>query len=268
MVNQDWLATALETTGDFETAGNPWGGVTGNFDKMGISCGVLQWNIGSSSLQPLVIAAGQPAVMATMPKFGADFWRACTSSKSAGLAIVNGWQNGGTKLPKDVKAELVAFMVSAPMVAQQMKAAGTVAKTADKIATNWAATRGTAPHSKRDFCWSFDLVTQNGGLKSLTLADVRKFASDEGGPAAALNTICDELAAVPQGRTAFKDCWRNAQLWRGTIANDWRDLFILSYLRARKSKLEFVGLVMNRKGAIAAGQGWVNGEMMNFEGRF
>lgn len=268
MVDQVWLATALETTGDFETAGNPWGGVTGDFDGMGISCGVLQWNIGSNSLQPLVKAASEATVRASMPRHGAKFWEANNTTVSKGLAIVRQWQGGGTRLPADVKAELVAFMCSAPMVAQQMKAADKVARAAERLAIAWAASRGTAPHSKRDFCWFFDLVTQNGGLKGLTITDVKAFVTRHGTPAKAVTEICDWLAAMPQAHAAFKDCWRNATLWRGAVANDWRDLFILSYLRAQKARPEFAGVVMNRKGAIALAQGWVNAEMMNFEGRF
>lgn len=46
---------ALRITSTFET-GRPlgFGGLTGNFDGMGLSFGLLQWNIGSGSLQPLL----------------------------------------------------------------------------------------------------------------------------------------------------------------------------------------------------------------------
>lgn len=267
MVNEAWLATALETTGDFETAGNPWGGVTGDFDGMGLSCGVLQWNIGSSSLQPLVVGAGEPAVKTAMPRFGPEFWRACTGTKAAGLAIVRGWQNG-SRLRPEVKTELVAFLVSAPMVAQQMQASMSVARSADRLATNWAASRGTAPQTKRDFCWFFDLVTQNGGLRGITLTQVQSFIANAGNAEKAVGAICDHLAATPTAHAGFKDCWRNATLWRGAVPAAWRDLFILSYLRAQKARPEYAGVVLNRKGAIAVGQGWVNGELMNFDGRF
>lgn len=46
---------ALRITSTFET-GRPlgFGGLTGNFDSMGLSFGLLQWNFGSGSLQPLL----------------------------------------------------------------------------------------------------------------------------------------------------------------------------------------------------------------------
>src|SRR5947199_28393 len=48
----------LALTGTFETGAQPpdcFCGVTGDFDGMGISFGVLQWNLGQNSLQPLLI---------------------------------------------------------------------------------------------------------------------------------------------------------------------------------------------------------------------
>jgi peptidoglycan hydrolase-like protein with peptidoglycan-binding domain len=47
----------LALTGTFETGGQPpecFCGITGDFDGQGISFGVLQWNIGQGSLQPLL----------------------------------------------------------------------------------------------------------------------------------------------------------------------------------------------------------------------
>src|SRR5262245_15753274 len=69
-ISEDELAVLVKVTGTFENSGDPYEGVSGDFDGQGISCGVLQWNIGQGSLQPLVRAAGKPAVAASMPTFG------------------------------------------------------------------------------------------------------------------------------------------------------------------------------------------------------
>ena len=45
-LNDEWIKTALMITGHFENSSDPLGGVTGDFDDMGISLGVLQWNSG------------------------------------------------------------------------------------------------------------------------------------------------------------------------------------------------------------------------------
>ena len=63
-----------------EDSDDPLGAVSGNFDGMGISLGVLQWNIGSRSLQPIVQTIGKAAVTATMPQKGEDLWRACNTT--------------------------------------------------------------------------------------------------------------------------------------------------------------------------------------------
>jgi hypothetical protein len=53
-LNPASIEKALSITGHFEDSDDPFGAVSGNFDGMGISLGVLQWNIGSGSLQPLL----------------------------------------------------------------------------------------------------------------------------------------------------------------------------------------------------------------------
>src|SRR5258705_11708226 len=104
----EWLKKALEVTGGFETDGNPWAGVSNDFDQMGISCGILQWNIGSGSLQPLVKGCGQTAVQKYMPVHGDELWTACQSAIPQGLTIVRAWQPNN-KLKPDVLKELKAL---------------------------------------------------------------------------------------------------------------------------------------------------------------
>ena len=72
---KSWVQTALKVTGHFEDSTDPLGGVSGDFDGMGISVGVLQWNIGMGSLQPLVKNLGRAAVVDTMPVFGGELWK-------------------------------------------------------------------------------------------------------------------------------------------------------------------------------------------------
>jgi len=74
----DWKSAAVAITPGFEVEGDPYQGVSGDFDGMGISCGALQWNIGSKSLQPIVIAVGKPKVAAAMPQLGQEMWTPAT----------------------------------------------------------------------------------------------------------------------------------------------------------------------------------------------
>jgi hypothetical protein len=251
-----WRETALSVTGSFENPGDPFSGITGDFDGQGLSLGVLQWNIGQGSLQPLVRAAGQPAVMAGMPVFGGEFWSAVTSTIPQGLAIVRNWQTKNT-VRKDVRRELAAFCGGPDMRAQQIAAANHVADIAYEAADNWAQQRGEDEPTKKEFCWFFDLVTQNGSLKGLRLLDVRGFL-DQWGDDNADDAVCDWLITRTKSQFGFQDCVENAREWRNKVSDADLDLFILSYLRALKSVFVSQGVVLNRKGTIALTKGWVN----------
>jgi hypothetical protein len=64
---------ALRITSSFET-GRPlgFGGLTGDFDGMGLSFGLMQWNFGSGSLQPLLLEFAQRHLQHFNKIFGSD----------------------------------------------------------------------------------------------------------------------------------------------------------------------------------------------------
>ncbi|WP_204320003.1 hypothetical protein, partial [Klebsiella pneumoniae] len=66
------------------------------------------------------------------------------------------------------KAELRALMGGTAMRAQQDKVIGEVAGRAHAGATAWARGYDDGTPSKRLFCWFFDIITQNGGLETLS----------------------------------------------------------------------------------------------------
>ena len=168
-----WIQAALRITGHFEDSADPLGGVSGDFDGMGISLGVLQWNIGSGSLQPLVKKAGRVAVLDAMPVFGTDLWTACNGSIPQGLQIVRAWQHGQELQPK-IKTELKSFAHSEAFVAQQVNAARKVAEASWLAAVAWntSANRGDPTVQELRF---FDVMTQNGGLKGISSSDAENF---------------------------------------------------------------------------------------------
>jgi hypothetical protein len=261
-VPSDWIKAAVAITPSFETTGDPYMGVTGDFDEMGISCGALQWNIGMSSLQPMVKNVGQPVVKQAMPKFGDDLWTACNSPVAAGLKIVRGWQTN-KKLRPDAEAELRAFMGTPQMRAQQDSKIGVKAETAFKMASEWAAQIPGGKSSKRSFCWFFDIVTQNGNLKGLTFQDVANFL-EQNKPDKSDDFVCDFLASRTGSSGHVKDAHENARLWRNKAEGVKLELLVLSYLRAQLAKSEFSHVVLNRKGTIAMGAGHVNGRLRTF----
>ena len=262
-MDETWIATALAVTAAFETADDPFAAVTGDFDGEGLSCGALQWNVGQGTLQPLVKRAGEAAVMAHMPIHGAAFWAAMAKPIPETLADVRAWQAEG-RLDPAFAQELAGFLGSPEMRREQRAAARTIAQKAFAEAERWAASRGATP-SQPEFCWFFDCVTQNGGLKGLGLADVRAFIAGNPAPETA---ICDWLRERAPPEFATRDCRRNAALWRGATPDQNRDLFVLSYLRALKCASQSRGAVMNRKGTLATMRGWVNGRLIDLSPKF
>ena len=256
---QEWVKTALQVTGHFEDSDDPLGAVTGDFDGMGISLGVLQWNIGSNSLQSMVAAVGRDYVIGIMPQYGEAFWEACGSDVRTGLAICRRWQQGG-RLEATAQSELGTFTRSDPFVAQQVARASKVARTANSAAEAYAAKDpGYVEPTKALFCWFFDLITQNGGLKGLGYDDVSAFL-ERNGKSVSGDVICDWLASRPKGMAGYRDSDENARIWRNAIPDGQMSLFVLSYLRSQLSRPEFRADVMNRKATIALQHGWVHRE--------
>jgi hypothetical protein len=262
----DWKQSAAAITFGFETSGDPYLMIAGDFDGMGISCGALQWNIGMGSLQPMVKAVGQNVVRAAMPTYGLQLWTASTTSIAKGLTIVRAWQTpdskGVPKLNATARKELGALMNTPEMRGQQDIKIDSIANTALTMANNWVAARGSGTISKRLYCWMFDLATQNGSLEGQTPQKVDAFIS-QNTPDRVDDLICDYLAA--QLGTGHKaDARKNAALWRNNASTEKLELLCLTYLRSQTSVAKWRHVVINRKGTIAMGVGWVNSTARNF----
>jgi hypothetical protein len=258
------IALLTKLVGAFENSGDPYQGVSGDFDGMGISCGVLQWNIGSNSLQPLVRSIGRAAVLEAMPTLGAAMWTACNSSIAQGLSTVRSWQNGST-LRAAAKRELQQLMGSPPMHAAQDAKIQRVADDADGWASDWAQARGGGPRTRQELAWFFDIATQNGNMKGIGFADVATF-KHSAAPDRIDDLVCDWMAGLGASFAHAAECHANAARWRNADGNI--DLLVLSYLRVQKSVLKWRGDAMNRKGTIAMRRGAVHGTTYDFTALF
>lgn len=259
---RDWIASAAAITPGFETSGDPFKGVSGDFDGMGISCGALQWNIGQGSLQPLVKAVGKPVVLAAMPTLGTQMWQACTDTIRQGLAIVRRWQNEA-KLKPEARSELRALMGTREMRAQQQTRIDALADIAHGWANDWAMERDGTQASKRLFCWFFDVATQNGDLEGLTPQAVKSFIAMNQ-PDKVDDLICDFLATRSGTSGHVKDANKNGALWRDRAQADRLEILCMSYLRSKTAIPKWRHVVLNRKGTIALGKGWVNSTLHDF----
>lgn len=259
-----WVETALEVTGRFESFDDPWGGVSGDFDRMGISLGVLQWNIGMGSLQPMVRALGQATVKRLMPDYGGELWTACNSARPEGLKIVRAWKSGSV-LHKAVLSELKAFTKSPEFIEQQIAAADVKAERAYKGTVNWATAAGADKPTLGLFCWFFDVVVQLGGLNDLTIEKVRDYIAASGADKVD-DLICDWLEGRPSTQSGAVDAKKNAKLWRDKVAKDRLELFVLSYMRATEANQRWTADVLNRKATIAMEDGWVHQHHFDLSG--
>lgn len=76
----------------------------------------------------------------------------------------------------------------------------------------------------------------------------------------------EELATTFYTRTA--DFSKNKSIWMAMVpalSDEQKSLLILSCKRAKLVKAEFMTDVINRKGTIAVGRGWVHQELFTFE---
>lgn len=265
-ISSDDIKILTDLVGRFENGTEPYQGATGNFDGQGISCGVLQWNIGQQSLQPMIKEAGEQLVLAMMPQFGKAMWKACNSSIQQGLAIVGQWQSGNT-LQAGPKGELRALMGSPRLRELQDIRIRRVAEKAEAHASKWAAARGGAGRTRQELVFFFDVVTQNGSMKDLGFADVAAFKA-AAGAGKADDLVCDWLASLNASFWGHKDAHANALLWRGTANAAELDLLVLAYLRSQKSVLKARGDVLNRKGTIAMRRGNVHRKLYDLTDLF
>jgi hypothetical protein len=264
LLTEDWKKTALQVTGHFEDASDPWAAVSGDFDGEGISVGVLQWNIGQGSLQPLVNPIGRAVVVAAMPIYGAALCDACAAPIPQGLEIVRSWQQGQALLPQ-ARAELQLLARTAAFINQQVAAASHVADRAWTMAVDWAQATRNAQPSLREFCWFFDITTQNGGLKTVTPSLTANFITSHSADGAAA-LVLDWLAARGPNDAGYKDARKNAVLWKGGLGPAKLTLMTASYLRARLARLQFQADMLNRKGTIVMGAGNVHGDHVDLTG--
>ncbi len=162
MPKLDRLDIALSITGKFE--GRGYSQVTGNFDGMGISCGILQWNLGMESLQakilrPYISKHGSIDALHIFPSAIID-----GLSNLRAIAAVNRckeymFYDGDIK--PNWRAAWESFLLLPAVIELQKLACSGIATQADTMM------QGLGFDSLRAFCWCFDIVTHNGSLKGV-----------------------------------------------------------------------------------------------------
>jgi hypothetical protein len=173
----------LALTGSIETgaaAPDCFAGLSGDFDGQGISFGVLQWNFGQNSLQPLLndLLAQYPAMMAGIFHEHLPVLAAALQSDQAEL------MNFAASIQHPVKHTInepwrgmfKALGRTAECQEIQRKYAAKLFQAAHKLAADYGL------QSPRAVALMFDIKVQNGSISDLTkariLADFSRLAPD------------------------------------------------------------------------------------------
>lgn len=239
------LETALEITGDFETEGDPWTQVTGNFDGEGASLGILQWNFGQNSIQPLIRKAQLHVLKKYCPKYWKPIWDAANSE---GVSGTDDWNL------RAMNSELKAYLGSPEFKDIQTEACGAKGEIAKRAAAGFYRRDLTV----QEFCFFFDIVVQSGSMKNVTKETLASFVTKHMSLLAAKAYAC---------RWAMESGDSNAEasgrLWLNDQSGN-HELLVIGFLRALQSKEQWQGNAFARRGTIAMGYGVVEGERKDY----
>jgi uncharacterized protein YraI len=157
----------LALTAGFETGTTPpecFAGLAGDFDGQGMSFGVLQWNLGQGTLQPMfqkIDRENPDVVKAAMGDGYADFHAMLARSHAEQMAWARGKQSD-KKWTDPWKSRFKALGRTAQM--QQIEVDGAH----DRFVKGLQLVKDYGLWSERAAALMFDIVVQNGSIKDAT----------------------------------------------------------------------------------------------------
>jgi hypothetical protein len=180
----------LALTGTFET-GQPapecFAGLSGDFDGQGVSLGVLQWNFGQGSLQPMLAEAvdKHPAMMEAVFQSQLGVLRAALAEDPAELMrFARSIQDPNRhQLYEPWRGMFKSLCRTAEFQDIQAKHAAAIFSAAQRLAREYGL------QSPRGIALMFDIKVQNGSIGALVkaqiMADYAAVPANGGDPAAA-----------------------------------------------------------------------------------
>lgn len=286
----DWIDCAIKVTGTFETSSLDWGSVTPNFDGQGISCGLIQLNIGQQSFQPFFLKFNNDTISKYMPLYGKKMIEICKLEKNNALNEINKFHkkiktSGGKDLitfndeGKILSKELSFLLKSEEGISNQKEIIIKKANNVWSYTKKWSTDmRGeNAIPTLTEFLVFYDNNIFNGSMKVdkngksndgaeylLEYKDVIDFKKKFKNIKSINDSICNWLSKPEDYYDQKKEAIQNSLLWRNALDESNVDLFIISYLRALYSngsnpKGRFKANVLSRRGTIILNNGYVNG---------
>jgi hypothetical protein len=238
IVNDDLARRCLALTGAFETGtGFPdcFCGISGDFDGMGISFGVLQWNFGQGSLQPLLkeMIEQHPAVAHDVfgPQLDA-LHTALGADKDELMAFARSVQHPVKHTVFEPWRGLARTLGRTPeFQAIQARHAS------DKFQRGLQMCADHGLKSERAAALMFDIVVQNGSIGAVVRAQVQ-----------------GDIKGLPPGL--------------GADERELRTMEFVANRRAQAADPRWIDDVRSRKLCIARGEGTVHGINYDLEGQF
>lgn len=255
-----WLESALQITGAFEGCG--FGTATGDFDGMGVSAGVLQWNYGQGSLQSKILA---PAIQVMGAKRVDTFFPvpvSVTASMSAKDAVAYARKHmlNGKVLKPTWRDAWIKLMLMAEVKEIQMDAASSIASRAFQDAIH------SGLRSKRAFCWFFDVYVQNGSLKGIqkpqmpiTEKITRWFQSITGEQGIQADVPMPFPVFAEYEKNVLAEGGVNKELWLKETKDE-EAIILFNWIILRANNNQWRQDVISRKGTIAHMIGNVHGK--------
>lgn len=203
------LTCAIRVTAAFETAGDPFQQVTGNFDKAGLSFGPLQVNLGTGTLQELFrrfAARDQKALQDAFGNLWPEWQRVMKLSREEQVAWADALSRGPRKadFAEPWKSAFQAVGRHPEFQAETLRYAYDVYGRKLIVALSWL--RGLSPiriSNLRCLASLYDLCVQQGSLDKAHDAIRRRVAEEQPKDEFHLTRI----AVEERGRTASTE-WR------------------------------------------------------------
>jgi len=250
------LELCLKVSGGFESGkGASYTDLSGNFDGMGMSAGILQWNAGQGTLQALVATIGNAMGWDKAKTFfSSDIQQFSTLKPADAIAwcLSHYIASGSKNLDPGAAARWVNFLGQPESIAAQVQIAsnGVLGHAKREV----AAYAPDYVNDTRPYAFFFDLVTQEGGMTvgKQTVPPI---------PAGTLNIDTSDAMAFAQANNPA--C---ASLWQNVLNTDNEAALLLhyGYARAMLANPQYQWDTLSRRGTIACRTGIVHETHIDF----
>lgn len=257
-----WAKDAAFISSSFEGRGGDYANIVGNFDGAYLTCGLLglTWKYGNQLeiLDQYLKKYGPNKLQKLMPKTGNEYLEAINSGYSEGANIVANWSNYSANVRQPYRQELADFWSSPEMVElQDQKYEQMMGVFAKKKCIETQKYFDLPKPLFQHYAYWWDQAVLNGTGKTIEFEEAKGFGIQ------VVLDFCKEVKGYNSKSMAF-----NYLLWKKHAEKcslEQLHLFKMAYLRALRSRVEFQGTTLMRRGTLALGKGYVNETLRTYD---